>query len=311
MCNSPACNHNDLDDDISDIFGLAAVDASSVAAPARKVDATLADAQQMKMLTTEICKACRGTGRFTSWSGRTVGDCFKCKGTGKLTFRTTTAEREKAAVTRAKAAVRKAASIAEQAAEWALANAEDAAWIKAKTGSFDFATAMAEALAKYGSLTERQHATVTRLRLADAERNAVRKVEAETRAASAPVVTVARIEEAFAAARQNGVQRPKTYLGDFKFSMAPASGRNAGSLYVTRTSDDAYLGKVSDGRFFRVRECDAATESAIVAVASDPKEAAIAFGRRTGRCSCCGRELTNHASIDLGIGPICAEKYGW
>lgn len=36
---------------------------------------------------------------------------------------------------------------------------------------------------------------------------------------------------------------------------------------------------------------------------------AKAFGHRTGRCSCCGRTLTNPASIELGIGPICAERY--
>jgi hypothetical protein len=39
-------------------------------------------------------------------------------------------------------------------------------------------------------------------------------------------------------------------------------------------------------------------------------EAAVRYGRQTGRCSCCGRELTNKASIDAGIGPICASKWG-
>ena len=33
--------------------------------------------------------------------------------------------------------------------------------------------------------------------------------------------------------------------------------------------------------------------------------------RLTGACSCCGRELTNQVSIDRGIGPICAVKFGW
>jgi len=42
--------------------------------------------------------------------------------------------------------------------------------------------------------------------------------------------------------------------------------------------------------------------------ATDPLAAAIAYGRETG--SCCGRELTNKVSIDLGIGPICREKWG-
>ena len=45
-------------------------------------------------------------------------------------------------------------------------------------------------------------------------------------------------------------------------------------------------------------------------VAQDPMKAAKLHGMETGSCSCCGRELTNRASIQLGIGPICAEKYG-
>jgi len=49
----------------------------------------------------------------------------------------------------------------------------------------------------------------------------------------------------------------------------------------------------------------------VLAVASDPKAAATAYGQRTGSCSCCGRELTNKESIDLGTGQMCAGKFGW
>jgi hypothetical protein len=45
-------------------------------------------------------------------------------------------------------------------------------------------------------------------------------------------------------------------------------------------------------------------------IAADPRGEAIRFGQRTGTCSCCGRELTKHASIEAGIGPICAQKWG-
>lgn len=31
----------------------------------------------------------------------------------------------------------------------------------------------------------------------------------------------------------------------------------------------------------------------------------------TGRCSCCGRELTDPTRVAMGIGPICAEKWGF
>ena len=46
-------------------------------------------------------------------------------------------------------------------------------------------------------------------------------------------------------------------------------------------------------------------------VAEDPFKAAQLHGMETGSCACCGRELTNKNSIRLGIGPICATKFGW
>jgi hypothetical protein len=37
----------------------------------------------------------------------------------------------------------------------------------------------------------------------------------------------------------------------------------------------------------------------------------VAYGRATGSCSCCGRELTDPVSIEAGIGPICAGRFGF
>ncbi|GAA3473868.1 DUF6011 domain-containing protein [Nonomuraea roseola] len=36
---------------------------------------------------------------------------------------------------------------------------------------------------------------------------------------------------------------------------------------------------------------------------------AKAFGRETGSCCVCRRELTKQDSIDAGIGPVCADKF--
>jgi hypothetical protein len=38
-------------------------------------------------------------------------------------------------------------------------------------------------------------------------------------------------------------------------------------------------------------------------------EQAAKYGKATGRCLVCGRELTNPESIELGIGPICASRF--
>lgn len=41
----------------------------------------------------ETCKKCRGQGRFISWTGRVVGQCFACKGVGHKEFKTAPEER--------------------------------------------------------------------------------------------------------------------------------------------------------------------------------------------------------------------------
>jgi hypothetical protein len=306
MCNQPNCNHDrDLDDSIDDIFG------GPLSREDRDAGERLAMAQPMRMHE-EKCPVpqCR-RGTWYSWSGRAIGPCRRCKGTGVVHYRQTLAQREQQAQYRARKADDKARTTREQAETWSTDNAADFAWISSRAASFGFAASMAEALTKYGALTERQHETVTRLRLADEQRTAERTAERAKIEANAPVVTLAKIEEAFAAAQGNGIKRPKLRLDAFKFSLAPATGRNAGAIYVVDAEGDTYLGKIAGGRFMRVRECSDEQEARIVAAAADPHAAAIAYGRRTGQCCICGRELTNHASIDLGIGPICAGRMGW
>ena len=103
-------------------------------------------------------------------------------------------------------------------------------------------------------------------------------------------------------------------IADVQFSLAPATGRNAGCIYVKQGSDfDApYLGKITpEDKFLRSRECSDELAAIVAKVAADPKAAAEAHGHEYGQCSCCGRELTNPESVARGIGPICAERWGW
>ena len=74
-------------------------------------------------------------------------------------------------------------------------------------------------------------------------------------------------------------------------------------------SKPKYLGKVT------LAGCDSrlsdTVKDTIMAAASDPLSAAIKYGKVSGECSCCGRELTDPNSIERGIGPICVTKFGW
>lgn len=179
---------------------------------------------------------------------------------------------------------------------WVMANADVMQWIDANAGN-DFADSLAVSLNKFGSLTEPQSEAV--------RRNITRaKVDGP-----APAITVERIEQAFAAAIENGVKRPRMNLDTFTFKPAGQKSANVGGIYVTE--DGEYLGKVMGGKFLKVSACDVGQQQRIISAASDPAAAASAYGQRTGACSICKRTLTAAESMDRHIGPICAGKYGF
>lgn len=80
----------------------------------------------------------------------------------------------------------------------------------------------------------------------------------------------------------------------------PTEGRFSGYTFVTWERPNGAESKVTSRR----------SKSILEAIAEDPKGAMVAYGRRTGVCGMCGRKLTDPASIEEGIGPICARRLG-
>ena len=260
----------------------------------------------------QACPKCKGTGRYTfGYINVRSGECFACKGKGKMTFKTSPATRMKAKASAERRVTAKADAQATKVAEWKEANPAEAAWMESSAPRFEFAKSMLDALNKYGHLTERQMETVQRLTVQDAERQAARATEQVARAQSAPVVSVEAIEVAFNNAKEAGVKFPKLRLDTFVFSPAGENSKNAGAIYIKNKEDGVYLGKVAGGRLFTSRDCTPEAAERITAVSSDPKQAAVAYGMKFGACSICGRQLTDSDSVARGIGPICAENYGF
>lgn len=260
----------------------------------------------------QTCTKCNGSGRYTfGYVHVRSGECFACKGKGKLTFKTSPSTRAKAKASAQRRAEAKAEIKATTVQEWKDANPSEYAWMATSAERFEFARAMLEALNKFGSLTEKQFATVQRLTVQSQEFMKAREAEKTARIASAPVVTVEAIEVAFNNAKQAGVKRPKLRLDTFVFSPASEKSANVGAIYIKNKEDGLYLGKVMNGRLFTSRDCTTEASERIVAVASDPAQAAIAYGKKFGACSVCGRALTDADSIARGIGPVCAENYGF
>lgn len=250
---------------------------------------------------TETCPACRGSGRFKGRYGQDIGRCFKCEGAGKRTFKTAPAVRQASQTARTN---RKVASWQDFAQE----HPTESAWIISKAPSFDFAANMKARIEIYGELTDGQFQAVKRC----ADRDAQPKAPTSARSTA---IDCTKVVAAFTTAQANGKAKPKLLIGGLKFTNAPATGKNAGSIYVkTRHTDDApsqYLGKITGATYYPTRDATAEHIAAVVTIAADPAAAAIAHGLKTTQCSCCGATLDNPESVRLGIGPICRSKYGF
>lgn len=255
----------------------------------------------------EKCPKCNGTGRY--YGPSTHGHaCFKCMGKGYFEFKTSPEQREKARARAGQAKLNRQQQKRLAAQAWRQQHEAEWDWLirnASKDYNFSFAESLVDAVDKYGSLTENQLAAVRRC----IEKEAARAVERQQIEAAAPTINSTALEDSFAKAMSNGFARPRLTMGDLCIKPAGPNSKNAGALYVT--SHGAYLGKVHGGKFIRSRDCTPEQETEVVAFVTDPKAAAIAYGQRTGVCCVCNRQLTAEGSIDAGIGPICAGKFGW
>lgn len=259
------------------------------------------------------CRKCGGSG---VWRGSyTTGRCFSCKGTGKSQqrIRTDKAGVEARAKRRVQAAARKERQAQEKldaATAYEEAHPEVVAWLKANGQRSEFAASLTAAIFNYGSLTERQLAAVEKILRKDAERKAD---------APKPVAELGNCLKYLQTARENGLKYPKLRLVDSSgarivLQLAGDRSRNPGSVNITDGRgypDNRWFGRIDvDGKFTPARNCPPEVVETLVEIDKDPATAVKVQGQRTGQCCCCGRELTNEVSIELGIGPICRSRFG-
>lgn len=250
------------------------------------------------------CGQCHGTGLY---QGPRVhqekAHCFACRGVGS--FKT---DPRKLEARRKAAKTNKAAQLARSIESFKVAQPEMyQALAAAKT---EFELSLAAQLFARGTLTEKQVDAWVRgkakLAAIIAEREAAKQAAAVT-------VDLSAIAEMFDRAIANGYKKPVYRALGLRIKPG-----KAGQLYVMTEdrmdhgfygAQPAYEGKIADGQFFRVRETAEATPAKLLAIAADPKGEAVRYGQKTGNCACCGRPLSDAASVALGIGPICASKW--
>jgi len=261
-----------------------------------------------------VCQDCRGSGRFISYAGRLVGDCFRCGGTGHAKPRrqlrmdpASVAQRQKDRVYAAQKKTDKALEISAKVSQFKDNNPQVWDWLSRefRRGN-EFAASLVASLGTYGNLTPNQVAAV--------ERNVMKAAErAVAREAAAPDVQgegFTKLLQAFNRAAGTGLKSPTMRVGKLVFTLAKATSKNPGYVYVKYENE--YQGKISpQGKYYAVSAASTAVTEDVARIARDPLAAAVEHGRLTGCCAICGRQLVDPVSVERGIGPICAEKFGW
>lgn len=250
------------------------------------------------------CIHCAGTGHWHPVAGRAEGGrtCYQCKGRGMIEL---DASRQRERTKKNAQANRK--RLRTMAANEEIRRERNAALdifgaVRSMVDWNDFAASLMEQHEAGRAWTENQIAAIKRI-IAKVEET--RKRKAEEAKASAPKFDLSPIREMFDAAGAH-IQRPTYRAEGLVISLAPATGMNAGALYI-KTPDGGYLGKLVGTAYIG----DPCAQEALAKIAENPADAAVRYGRETGTCACCGRALTDPISIQAGIGPICAARFSF
>lgn len=100
-----------------------------------------------------------------------------------------------------------------------------------------------------------------------------------------------------------------------RLSVAGPNARVPGSITVATgrygDPDGKWYGRIlHDGTFEASNHSTPEVEAALIAFAANPAEYAGSYGRKTGNCCFCSRDLTDERSTSVGYGPHCAARYG-
>lgn len=157
----------------------------------------------------------------------------------------------------------------------------------------DFAMSLASK--SHNVLSEKQGAWVHKI-VADA----VQPKECEK-------IELRRVTALLLLARENGIKWPKLRTRSLMVRF-----RKDGDLCVVSSDRETYFGVLStkDGVLSLRRPMSQELQAELLAMNTDPVEAARLYGQITGNCCFCGHVLTHHDSIELGYGPVCAENWG-
>jgi ribosomal protein L37AE/L43A len=253
------------------------------------------------------CPRCNGTGQFRGHSR--LFPCYKCESTGKVS---------KGVAAAAKGKVTAAQNKAQRLVEFARDHVEVIDFLVANQEWSEFYRSLHDQLMERGSLSDGQIAAVHRGIEKLAAKRAEKNVEREKKSGTVDISRiVAMFERAVTKRGTKKMSRP--ILSTAAVTIKPAT-RHEGVLYVTSTDSDTYLGKIANGRFEARNAASDTTVKELRMICDDPEAAIRSYAVVNGRfengvlveapCGLCHRLMHDEVSLERGIGPVCAARYG-
>jgi hypothetical protein len=168
-----------------------------------------------------------------------------------------------------------------------------------------FAASLMAKAQQYGTLTEKQACWVLDL------------TQRATQPKAAPVqVDLSGVRKMFAAAKGQ-LKHPKIRLKagtqPVVLSLAGQRSKYTGQVMVTDGGpfgDNLWFGRVEGDSFHASRHVTQDVTQLLQSLSDDPVAILGTYGRMTGACSLCGRDLTDDESVQRGVGPVCLKKWG-
>ena len=172
-----------------------------------------------------------------------------------------------------------------------------------------FGRSLVGGISKYGSLTEKQATWVQVL--------IDRASQPKPVAAPAVEVQMAGVQALFEVASKS-LKRPKIRLmtadgTPVVLALAGEKSKYAGQVMLTDGGPfglNRWFGRIEGSHFHAARAATQEVTGLRTSLSADPTSVISGYGRLTGACALCGRDLTDQTSVDRGVGPVCAKNFG-
>ena len=174
-------------------------------------------------------------------------------------------------------------------------------------GVSEFVTSVISQFDKRGSISEKQVSGLKKV----VDRNV--RWAAEKAAAPKPTTILLNGIALLMEHAAEQLKFPKVRLEGVTLSVAGPKASFPGAVNVTDGGpfgDNKWYGRIVDGEFRPSRDNTTAVTHLLIAFNEDPSEVAREHGRKFSHCCFCATEITTKESLEVGYGPICADRYG-